>query len=300
MLSICIPIYNQHVKPLVTTLHKQAATLNAPVSIELLDDGSDEAYRQQNRSLQNLPLVRYEEMPSNLGRSRIRNLLAEKASHPYLLFLDCDTGVDDEGFLNTYTSLLKHSKVICGGHRYGACPDDPKLHLHWKVGSFREAKRAKTRQKKPYRSFMTANFLIEREVFLDIRFREEIQGYGHEDTLFGYDLKKRRLKILHIDNPVLHLGLEPAGLFLKKTEEGLENLLKTYALVQKDPVYVRMVKALQTYVSLKKWKISFIPGKLIGLLRIKMEKQLLGRHPKLSALDLYKLCTLYRIEQQKG
>ena len=49
--------------------------------------------------------------------------------------------------------------------------------------------------------------MISKTCFEQISFNEDLQGYGHEDTLFGYELDKKNIQIHHLDNPVLN-GLD--------------------------------------------------------------------------------------------
>ena len=48
MISICIPIYNFDVRQLVISLHKQAQNLKVRSEIILIDDFSNEHYRNIN------------------------------------------------------------------------------------------------------------------------------------------------------------------------------------------------------------------------------------------------------------
>ncbi|MFP4467623.1 MAG: glycosyltransferase family 2 protein [Bacteroidales bacterium] len=295
MLSICIPIFNQDVSTLAAELHRQAAGLGAPVELLLLDDGSDEPTKAKNRKLKSLPLVRYEELPENIGRSRMRNELAGRSAFPFLLFIDCDMEVTSGEYLQQYIRHMAPGTVVCGGHHYSKeQPGRPWL-LHWLVGSVREVRPAEKRRERPYHSFMTANFLIDRELMSRIGFREELDGYGHEDTLMGYRLKKAGIPVLHIDNPLIHNGLEPAPLFLEKTRESLENLWKSYKLTGKDPEYAHMVTILRAYLTLKKWGFAKLFGKFSGLLTGPAERHLKGKSPGLRLFDLYKLCVLCRV-----
>ncbi len=294
MLSICIPVFNWDMTQLVHALHKQADRLNVPAEIVLLDDGSRPLIKEANRPLADLPLVKYEELKKNVGRSRIRNLLFAKASYRYLLILDCDTMVMSHDYLNNYLSAAHNGIVVCGGRAYGPKPADTKQWLHWLVGSNREVNNAEHRQENPYHDFITGNFMIDREVFEKIRFHESLTGYGHEDTLFGYELFKRKIPVEHIDNPLVHLGLENTDEFLRKTTEGLRNLIKTFELVNHDPEYARMVKILRIYLRVKKFGLHKPLGKLSGVLEKPMEQHLKGAHPSLLIFDLYKLCMLCR------
>jgi hypothetical protein len=85
---------------------------------------------------------------------------------------------------------------------------------------------------------MTGNFLIRRHVLLDIRFNERLQGYGHEDTLFGRQLREGKFKIQHINNAAVHNGLDSDADFINKTKNGLENLafLSGQGMIQPDDV----------------------------------------------------------------
>ena len=295
MLSICIPIFNQDVGKLAAELHRQAAGLGTPVEILLLDDGSDEPTKEKNRKLASLHLVKYEELPENIGRSRIRNQLARKAAFPFLLFIDCDMEVKSREYLQQYFRYMEPGRVVCGGHLYKKMKPEKTRLLHWLAGTCREVKPAEKRRQRPYHSFMTANFMIDKQMMARIGFREDLNGYGHEDTLMGYGLKKAGVPVLHIENPLYHSGLEPTSVFLDKTAEGLENLWKSYKLTGKDPVYVNMVTILRTYLTLKKWRLARLLGKFSGWLSGPAERHLQSRHPNLRVFDLYKLCVLCRV-----
>ncbi len=294
MLSICIPVYNQYVGKLVNKLHRQALEMDMPAELLLLDDGSDEAIKHQNRSLESLPLVKYEELPENVGRSRIRNLLAKRSSYQYLLFIDCDMEVPSGEFLKNYIPHMQENQVVCGGHRYSEIPPEHPEFLHWLVGTCREVRPAEKRSQRPYHSFMTSNFMIDKRLIHQTGFREELNGYGHEDTLLGYALKKAGIPVTHIDNPLFHMGLEPATTFLDKTSESMNNLWRSYRLTGKDPVYARMVTILETYLTLRKWGLAFIFRNASVLLAKPAERHLKGSQPKLRVFDLYKLCKLCR------
>ena len=70
-----------------------------------------------------------------------------------------------------------------------------------------------------------------------VKFDERITKYGHEDTLFGFELKKNNTQITHIDNPVINGNLETNEEFIEKTEEGLLNLLKIVEFLSFDKAF---------------------------------------------------------------
>lgn len=226
MLSILIPVYNYDLRPLVRDLLVEVPLLSVPVEIILLDDGSELRFREKNRELLTWNGVIYEELPQNVGRARIRNLLAQKARYDYLLFMDADSRVVLPDYLRNYLQHLEVNTVICGGRVYQEQPPaDEIFHLHWKVGKNREESTAARRQQKPYLAFMTNNYLLPKSLQLSIPFEERLRQYGHEDTLLGWQLRKAGIRMLHINNPLEHIGLEKDSIFLEKIKKSIQNLL---------------------------------------------------------------------------
>lgn len=285
MLSICIPIYNWDIRPLVTALHEQALRLNLECELFCLDDASNDAFRQINREIQNLPLVRYEELSQNIGRSAIRNQLAQRSQFENLLFMDGDSMPPDASFLQRYVAHFPLRGIVYGGRIYQSTPPtDPKLLFHWTYGIQREQRTAEQRRAAPYAHFMTNNYCVERAVALAIPFDESLVGYGHEDTLFGCQLAAQGIPIRHIDNPLLHVGLEDGAHFLAKTKEGLGNLAR---LLQRGaPIETRLIR---TYQNLAKAGLHTVWAHSILLLSQRIEGKLLGQNPHLRLFDVYKL-----------
>lgn len=286
MLSILIPIYNYDVRHLVGELRRQAEELSLTYEICLLDDDSDTIFQQRNRELTQKPHIRYEELPQNIGRSAIRNRLVAMSRYDYLLFMDCDSGVVMPHYLQTYLQHLQPNRLLYGGRTYlPKPPSDRKYLLHWHYGRQREQQDFASRQIEPYHSFMTNNFLIPRQVFAVLTFDEKIRTYGHEDTLFGMELAQKGVEILHLNNPLLHLGLETNLVFLQKTEMAVQNLARLHR--DKQPVYTRLSKL---YTTLAKWGLTLPIGFLLRPLRFFFVVQLTRKlRPDLRYLDLYKL-----------
>ncbi|HPE40020.1 MAG TPA: glycosyltransferase [Bacteroidales bacterium] len=246
MISICIPLYHFDARALISELQKQIQHDDLPCDLILIDDYSKEEYRQKYRSIPGNH--QYIELPENIGRSKIRNLFLEYSTQPYLLFLDCDSIVQNPDFLKNYISIMETSpEIVCGGRVYPIEKPDLNHLLRWKYGMERESKSCTERKKDPNRSFMTNNFLIKRELLKTIRFDERVTQYGHEDTLFGIALAKRGITITHIENPVLNGDLETNEEFLKKTEAGVNNLLQILMFTQQDPHIMNRITLLQTY-----------------------------------------------------
>jgi glycosyltransferase involved in cell wall biosynthesis len=290
MLSILIPVYNQNVCPLVNNLNKQAKELGIDHEIILIDDASDEACRKVNRCLSRMGGVTYIELAENEGRAAVRNMLAEAARHPYLLFMDGDAEVDHPDFLRTYLDYCLGEVVVCGGTGYHVQrPEQASQRLRWKYGIRKEMIPASKRSRYPYSSFSAFNFIASAAVMKKIHFEETLARYGHEDTLFGYCLAKEKIQVRHIDNPLIHAGLDTNIVFLAKTREAAKSLAQLFHRYRLDLEFSRSVTLLRYY------RFLVNTGLIKSLLWLykrfskQIESNLLSRHPSLLLLQWFKL-----------
>ena len=290
-LSVLIPVYNRAVGELITALLAQITDWPGPVEILLLDDFSGEEYRRTNRPLGNQPGVHYRELPQNVGRAAIRNQLAANAQHEWLLLLDNDSLLPDNQFLARYAAALGHAAVLIGGTRYETAPPaDPALYLRWYYGQAREARPATVRQAAPYGQLTINNALIRADIFRQFPLDERLTGYGHEDTRFGVELAAAQVAILHLDNPVLHDGLEPAAVFLQKSEQAVRNLAQVY---RQDGLGTDS-RLLQMALRLRRLGLAPAARATLGAAVPALRRQLLSAAPRLPLLDLLKLFWLLR------
>lgn len=289
MLSICIPIYNYDVTFLVSALKKQIIHENLICEVLLVDDcSSDMELFERNKKLVDNNTVSLIRLDENSGRSLVRNFLASKASYPSLLFLDCDTcPVNDNFLLNYY--LEADSDVVVGGIAYRDKMPDERCSLRWNYGRRREEIKVSLRVQNPYASFMTGNFMVKKSVFERIKFNESITQYGHEDTLFGIQLKQLGIAIKHIDNPVFHEGIESNETFIAKTKAGIENLIYLYRNTNNREDFARHVKLVKYYriicsmglVPIVAWCYRVGESRLLTCLNKK--------EPNLKLFDVFKL-----------
>ena len=228
MISVLIPVYNQKITKLVHTLLDQSRQDDIIIEIIAMDDGSKPSIRKHNSSLLHVFNVNYVELSENIGRSKIRNWLVKLARYDHVIFLDCDSEIKEKHFLKNYARHLP-SDTIYGGRKYSdSKPRTARKMLHWKYGWKIESSQAVGRQKNPYLSFMSNNFLVSRKIIQENPFNEEVRGYGYEDLIWARSLEERNIKILHIDNPVIHRGIETTEEFLKKSYNALKNLDNAY------------------------------------------------------------------------
>ncbi len=275
-------------------MHQQGAALNIDFEILLMDDASQQNYKAINRECYELEHVIAIELEQNVGRSRIRNLLAQKARYSWLIFMDCDSQCPDDRYLARYMEHAKGEGVVCGGRIYDDQAPEDDTYLHWLFGNKREVKSCNIRARKPNHSFMTNNFMISATIMRQIPFDEGLIGYGHEDTLFGLDLLKNGIKIRHIENPLIHVGLQDADDFLAKTREGTRNLLKVYKITGRDQALPEMVKLLKTWLIIKKLGLCRLSGYILGRMEPMLLRNLKGKNPSIFFLDLFKLGCICR------
>ncbi len=302
MLSICIPVYNFEVFPLINELYTQIKNSSTINELIVVDDCSQQQFKTANQRIKELPGVIYEELDKNIGRSKIRNYLCSKASFPYLLFMDCDALILDKNFVSNYFKAISKlddtNSLICGGRTYQRQHPKDLTSLHWVWGNKREAFNAETRSRNPYQSFMTNNFVIAKTVLENNPFNEALSGYGHEDTLLGYEMKKKNVPIIHIDNPVEHIGLEEASVILEKTFESTKNLLKIYQITKKDKDFVCISKLLRTFEIISKYQLTGFIKFLFKIFRKAIEYNLKSSNPSIFLFDLYKLGIICRISNK--
>ncbi len=290
MISILIPNYGQDIKKLIEDLLFQAKRVSFPVEIWIGDDASKENVYLENKKLEDHPIVRFIRKESRVGRSAIRNLLAEKSRYPNLLFIDSDAKIKDSGFLQNYFDQLGKYKVIVGGTAYQKdTPENSSELLRWKYGKEKEEKPAFVRASRPWASFSSFSFLIEKKLFLKIRFDEGIIDYGHEDTFFGYQLKKNSIPVLHIDNQLIHLGLDNAAHFIEKTCKGVEGLWNLFEKTGFDPEFSSDNTLLKRFEGVRKLKMQGILKWKFDMFKKQLEKNLLGEQPSILLYQLYKL-----------
>lgn len=286
-LSVLIPIYNQNVLSLVNALLTQGRQLSTRFEILLYDDGSKEKFRRLHRPLNQEPDIRYLELRENIGRAAIRNRLAQDANYEYLLFLDNDSALPDDKFVQRYweSNQSGAAEVVIGGTIYEPNLPSEAYMLRWTYGKAREERTAAERSKTPYQSLTLNNMLIKKSTYLQHVLCTELTGYGHEDTKFGWELQASNVPVLHIDNPVIHLGLEIAADFLKKTRQAVKNLYQLYAA---DP-QIPKSKLISSYEWLRKMKMRRAFVFCFQAMKGMVLDNLRSSEPSLKYFDLYKL-----------
>lgn len=286
-LSILIPVFNWDCTQLIKDLHFQGLTLEIPYEIIVADDCSTDKDLQQKSRLvaETHENCRYFALPHNIGRAAIRNYMADQSKYEKLLFLDCDAEVKDKKFLKKYVEASDRASVVCGGLTH---PDEIPMkgqelrYLYEKNAAYERS--AGFRSQNPYLRFTSFSFMIDRDVFMKIRFDESYVRYGYEDVQFGHELEENGVSILHIDNPLAHIGLDDSASYLNKTRQAVQN-----AFDHQDEIGDSS-KLLTNYNKVRSLRMRWVFRFFWAFFQKSMEKNLLGPKPKLRIFSLYKLC----------
>lgn len=294
MLSILIPEYNCDCTKLVNDLSRQCIRAGIVYEIVVMDDAS-KLYKTENRSISGMFCCLFVESEQNLGWTKNRNRLIKMARYPYLIMIDSDAEVADDDFINRYIKAIGQAEVIIGSMCYHHLKPSPDRCLRWYYGKKREDRPASVRNKTPYRSLITFNMMIEKEVFLRFPFEEQFKrDYGHEDTIMGYILKKNNIKVLHIDNPLIHNGLELNEVFLAKSLKAAEKYV-TYPIFQTDEL-VEQIKIFSVFKKIQSLGLCRLIALKFRILKNLMLRNLCSKHPSLFLFDFYRLsylCNFY-------
>ena len=304
-ISLLIPVLDYDIVALVHSMKNAMGKVPELYEILIGDDGSLPEYREKYRSLEGngVKLIVSEK---NIGRASIRNMLAREAKGDYLLFIDADAMLPAtaEAYLRKWITTAGLARVLSGGILYHESPPgDPDKLLRWKYGIMKEQKKAADRNKHSNAGFSTFNVLIEKSVFSKIRFNEELRQYGHEDTLMGYQLRKAGISILHVDNGLIHEGVESNKEFLAKTKLGIENLSKLYDMVTDRKAFSQTVRMLRLYNKLRLFRLTRILAGVFIKYRDRMEIRLDSNKISLNLFSIYKICmfcTYREIHRRKG
>lgn len=286
MLSILIPTYNYNVFPLASQLVNQAKMEGISFELICFDDGSGSIINAENEKINSLSNCKFIATTQNVGLSNNRNALVEASKYESVLFIDGDSLLPDENFIKRYSEVLsKNAEIIYGGTIYS----DNKSHkdkLRWKYGLKREVFSAIEREKANYKSLHFNNTVVRRRLFKTLSFEKSFTQYGHEDTLLAFILQKQKVPVIHIDNPVVHCGIDSNIDFINKTERSLENLNLIYKSKLIDPTFVTFLNAFRKF---QRFKLNYLFALIHKLCYSLFKRQLSSKNPSIIIFDFFRL-----------
>lgn len=286
MLSILIPTYNYTVIELVQNIHQQCLACSISFEIICLDDYSANHFQHENEQIKELSYCYYYKNESNFGRTKSRQILAEKAKFDWILFLDSDVLPENEKFIEKYITHLNNSNsVVFGGYKYEKRQPESSKILRYKYGREREEKSAEFRSKKPYQYVFSGNMLIQKKLFFELNYVENDKFYGM-DIYFAYQLFSRKIAVHHIDNAIFHLGLERNEVFFEKALQSV--ISRKRFLVDKVDIE-QLNPLLAYYKKIKKYRLMFISKLFFRISKQFLKRNILSKNPNLFYFDLYRL-----------
>lgn len=285
-LSIAIPTRNDDCSQTVSKLLEQARReTSLDFEILIADDASDnaEVIRQLNiiGNQEGCRLIRLKE---NVGRAAVRNMLAREAKYDKVLFIDAGVDINNQDFLKTYILHANDANIICGGWKTDVGAETAKANLRAKYELDCEKNHTPLqRNKHPYRSFRTVNFLVHKDILLNNPFPADMTGYGYEDVVFGKQAEKAGCTVLHIDNPVVYKSYEDNEAFVSKTIQSVNTL---YIYRERIGQYSKLHSIA---FRLRKLRLDSLMVFLYKQRSETWKKQLCGNCPSLRMLSLLKL-----------
>ncbi len=279
-------------------MQQQLAAEGIDYEVIVVEDGShDQVSIIHNLRINDLDGCRHIRKQHNSGRAAIKNFLADEARGEWLLYLDSDANIIANDYIHKLTDAIEHAGeagVICGGLLHSDTLPQPSVSLRWRYEHAADRHRsASERAQHPYQHMTPFNMCVRRSVMKAIPFNETCRQYGYEDALFGVMLQKRGVKVMHIDNPLMHVGLESNAIFLHKTETALTTLNTLGQQLMPHTNIGQVVSRLERSHAAMPIRVMF------RCLQAPMRHNLLSNRPSLKVFSAYKLGYLLSIRRKK-
>ncbi len=260
VLSVLMPFLRDDPSALVQAL---AAAPPSGAELVILDDGTGDAALTGRLIdlLRGVAIpVRLITLPTNEGRSRGRNRLAQAARGRHLLFLDSDMMPDAPTFLSDWLALIaaEDPAVAFGGFSLKQASTEPRFAVHRAMALRSECLDAAARSLAPEKYVYTSNLLVRRDVFEAEAFDPGFSGWGWEDVEWAMRVA-RRWPVRHVDVPATHMGLDETAALAGKYEQSAANFARVvdrhFEVVSTYPSYraAKRLKAVPGLSAIRPW-----------------------------------------------
>ena len=259
ILSILIPFYRDDPSDLLSALLPQSPS---NVQICLYDDGTGDTdvharlNRMKKAAIDGQVKLMFE--TENKGRSQARNALFKAADAAWVLFLDADMLPVDGQFVDRYLDAIKSRSVqiIFGGFLMAENNITPETALHHAFSKTSDCLNAQERNQKGPQYVCSSNLAVRADVLMLEPFDTGFEGWGWEDSEWAARVCDR-FKLIHMENPAYHLGLESTQTLLSRFKNSAANYER---FTNRHPAIAHKL-ALYTI----KERLIYMPGQ--GLLR---------------------------------
>lgn len=233
-LSVLTPFHRHDPSPLLQAMAR------APRDVEfiLLDDGSGSAELLSNVINAAAALaapVRLIVWADNRGRAAGRNRLVSEARGAYVLFLDADMIPDAPDFLGRWLAVAETAQPVTafGGLSLAQAALTPETALHHNLFAASDCRDANARNQSPAQFTASANLLVRRDFLEAHPFDSGFVGWGFEDVDWALGASAC-VRILHVDNPATHAGLDDVDTLIRKSAEAGPNFARLAAKHPRD------------------------------------------------------------------
>jgi len=285
VLSVLIPYYHDNPEPLITALGEHCAK-RSDVEILIYDDGSNDSVLNKTA----IAAVKSSEAAieliiaaENKGRSFARNTLTEHARADWVLFLDADMRPETDTFIADYLEIISKQKadVVFGGFKVPLSSQDPDLELHRALSEVSDCLTLEDRAAAGPKYVCSSNLAVRKTVLDKEPFDPEFTGWGWEDSEWAARVFKS-FRLVHADNPALHLGLESTDTLLRRFQTSGPNYMR---FTRKHPELAKTLPLYRITGRLRK-----IPGQKLSrpLLRLIVKHGIIPVRIRLLALKLWR------------
>ena len=216
-LSILAPFYRDDPSVLLRSLAAQERITE--VEVLIMDDGTGNPTltRAVDATIAYIALpVKHLQAPQNRGRSATRNALQEVARADWVLFLDADMRVDHPDFVARYLERIEAGDcdALFGGFTVERS-DDVQTDLHRALSDASDCLSAAERQSAGPQYVASSNLCVRKTVLEADPFDAGFTGWGWEDSEWAARVHAKH-RLVHLDNPAVHLGLETTDTLLAR------------------------------------------------------------------------------------
>lgn len=263
----------------------QSSTEHFDYEIIVGDDGStDLSTVEKNEQINTLTHCHYICRTENTGRAYIRNWLVDQTQFNYLLLIDSDAAICKRDFIQSYWNARNEADALCGGIQNPQTPCPKGCELRYKYEHQAEIQRkSKNLNENPFFRLSTFNLFLNKKRIGNIRFDVRCKEYGYEDALLGLTLQEKGFTVKHIDNPLIHTGIDSNVSFLSKTEASIRTLSRLKGIMQEHAGTSRAHRKLQKLHLTALFRFCFKISRNAILHNLK------SSHPSLFFFQLYKL-----------
>ncbi len=227
-LSVLIPYYHDDPSSTLRTLRECDDADQCEVL--LYDDGTNDqaintnliAMAKNTKTAVTIMIAK-----ENHGRSEARNRLTQNARADWVLFLDADMQPQSAQFLTRYLTIIKDkaADIVFGGFTVPEYAETPETKLHRAFSAHSDCLSADERAKAGPQYVCSSNLSVRKSVLDQEPFDEDFSGWGWEDSEWAARASNA-FRLLHADNPALHLGLESTETLLSRFRDSADNYAK--------------------------------------------------------------------------